>query len=63
MNLNEEERHKFADYLEQDAKSSRMLAEQMAKLGSIHQAMTKKLRIEADAAKVVATKLRSLSEL
>lgn len=59
--LTDAEREKFATYLEQDAASNSAMADQVQKIGGglPMEAMAKKLRAEAAAARVIAAKLRS----
>ena len=59
MLLSQEERDKFATYLEISAKSGRGIIEQFEKLGPAHQVMTEKLKVEALAEEIVASKLRN----
>lgn len=54
--LTNAERDKFAAYLEQNAKDDSTLAEQCERIGE--QAVAKKLRVEAMAARVISQKLR-----
>lgn len=57
--LTQAESDKFADYLERSAKSGRGIIEQFEKLGSLHEVMTKKLKIECMAEEIVAKNLRN----
>lgn len=59
MLLTDEERERFATYLEQDAESSRLIIEQMKNL-PVAQVMVKAATAEMHAALIVARKLRSL---
>jgi hypothetical protein len=54
------ERERFATYLEHEAQSDEMLAEQASNIG--HEAFARKLRVEAIAARVVAGKLREIED-
>lgn len=56
--LTEEERNRFAAYLEQDAASTDGIIEQVKKLGNM-EPMVRKLITESAAFKIVAAKLRS----
>ena len=56
--LDDEDRERFASYLEQEAESDDQMAAQCERLG--HAPMVKKLRAEAMAARIVAGKLRSI---
>ena len=58
--LTEEERERFATYLEEYAASDGALAEQLDKVGPHF--LAKKYRAEALAAKVIAAKLRETHE-
>ncbi len=58
MILTNEERLRFAEYLERDAESSRLLIEQMVKQG-LPDFMQQRLKIERAAATVIAQKLRN----
>lgn len=60
MFLTQQERDKFALYLERDAASDKAIADQMEGSGIGIEAMIKKLRVEAMAAEVIARKLRSI---
>jgi len=62
INLTDQEREKFALYLEQDAASNRALAEQMQKMDTTGTmgALASKYKNEAAAAMIVAAKLRSI---
>lgn len=62
VNLTDQEREKFALYLEQDAASNRAMAAQMEKMdptGTMGMLATK-YKNEAAAAMIVAAKLRSI---
>ncbi len=59
MLLTDEERRKFAEWLEQDAASCRAIADQLEKLGPMHHAMANKERIDAIAEMLIAKKLRN----
>lgn len=62
INLTDQEREKFALYLEQDAASNSAMAEQMKKMdpaGAMGM-LAKKYKAEAAAAMIVAAKLRSI---
>ena len=62
INLTDQEREKFALYLEQDAASNRAMAAQMEKMdptGTMGMLATK-YKNEATAAMIVAAKLRSI---
>ena len=52
------ERERFATYLEQEAATDEIMAEQVAKIGP--EILAKKYRAEALAARVIAQKLRSI---
>jgi hypothetical protein len=56
--LSDQDRERFAAYLEREAASDEQMAEQCEKLG--HAPMVKKLRAEAMAARIIASKLRSI---
>lgn len=59
--LTQQERARFAAYLEEDAAQNVALAEQMEKLPMPVIPMAKKMRTEAMAEKIVANMLRSIS--
>ena len=59
INLTQEERDKFATYLEQEVESSRQLIEQMEHIPNTT-AMSSALTAEMLAERVVARKLRSV---
>lgn len=62
INLTDQEREKFAAYLEQDAMSNAAMAAQMEKMdptGTMGMLATK-YKNEAAAARIVAAKLRSI---
>lgn len=59
MLLTDDERRRFAEYLEQDAESNRMMAEQLAKIGPHGEMIAKNKRIEMQAELIVAKMLRS----
>lgn len=56
MILTQEERNRFADYLEQDANDSELIIEQMKKLN--HEIMVKHILIEVAAERLIIKKLR-----
>lgn len=56
--LSDDDRRRFALYLEQDAHDNELLAAQLDKIGQLLGA--KKYRTEAMAAKIIAKKLRSV---
>ena len=58
MLLNDEERERFAVYLEGEAKSDLEIADQLEKMGQPSGAQ--KYRVEGMAAQVIAKKLRSI---
>ena len=58
MLLTNEERERFAAYLEQEARSDLAILEQMEK-SNMPAALIQKYRVEAMAAQVIAKKLRS----
>lgn len=62
VSLSDEERQRFAAYLEQDAANDAAMAEQIEKMGGgpPMEMMAKKMRTEATAARIVAAKLRSI---
>ena len=53
-----EERTRFADYLEYDAKTDLELSEQLAKLGAGHEQFIMQKKLYASAALLVVRKLR-----
>lgn len=57
MTLTDAERARFADYLEEEARSDNLLAAQCNKIGEV--VVAQKLRTEAACALVIARKLRS----
>ena len=59
ISLTQEERDKFASWLEQDAISNEEIAEQTKKLFSKEHPLVNKYRSEALAARIVAKGLRS----
>ena len=62
VSLSQQERDRFATWLEQDAKTTEGMIEQMKKLSmgaALHEAMTKKMKTEAAAMLIVAARLRS----
>lgn len=63
MILTEEERNKFASYLEQDAKDGDAIEQQMANLGDYTDPIRKQIRVESMAARVIAKKLRSTESM
>lgn len=56
--LTSEERNRFATYLEREAETDEMMAEQLMKMGP--EILAKKYRVESMAARVIAQKLRSI---
>lgn len=54
-----EERMRFAAYLEEDARTTDALADQLAKLSGFPEKLEKHYRAYAAAARVVAAKLRA----
>ena len=62
MTLTQEERTKFASYLEIQAKSGRGIVEQMEALGGIHKVMVDRIKAECAAEEIVAAKLRSTAD-
>ena len=60
--LSAQERDRFATWLEREAHTDKMLAEQLEKLPSRPEPMAKKYRVEGMAAQVIAQKLRSISD-
>ncbi len=58
ITLTQQERDKFATYLEQESKSDADMATQVEKFGP--EVLVKKLKVEAMAARVIAEKLRSI---
>ena len=60
--LTDQERERFADWLENEAESDEGMAEQVLGLptGDMMDPLAKKLRAEALAARIVAAKLRSV---
>lgn len=64
MLLTNEERQRFADYLEMDAESGEQLAAQMDKMKNpITDQLAKQHRIEAQAARIVARRLRAAQDM
>jgi DNA-binding phage protein len=61
--LTDEERARFVAYLEQEAESSKGLADQAEKLGLAGVMLAKKLRAEGLAAVVIAAKLKSTESM
>lgn len=63
MTLTNEERERFAAYLERDASDTRAIIAQMEKTmpGPMLEQMTRPLKAEAMAAEVVVRKLRSVT--
>ena len=59
ITLTTEERHRFAAYLEQEAKTSEDMIAQLDKLGLADDSMKIKLNVEVMAEQIVAIKLRS----
>jgi hypothetical protein len=57
MTLTQEERDKFAQYLEETARDNKALEQQLERLHPTDE-MRKRLRIEEMAARVIAKKLR-----
>lgn len=62
ISLTQQERDKFAAYLEAEAAQNAQLADQMEKLPMPVLPMAKKMRAEAMAQKIVANILRSTTE-
>lgn len=62
VTLTDQERAKFAAYLEQDAAATDGLVKQLGNLGAnpATDMLTKKMKAEATAARIVAAKLRSI---
>lgn len=58
MLLDVKEREKFITWLEQEALNSNGMAEEMAKLGTMHEPMAKRLRTKATACTIIAEDLR-----
>lgn len=56
--LSEQERERFAAWLEQEAATSEAVVEQMSKL-TVPQAFVDKERAEANAARIIARRLRA----
>lgn len=56
--LTQNERAKFADYLDHQVETDKVMILQMEKMSNM-EAMIKKLRVECMASTVVSTKLRS----
>jgi len=62
--LTEQERHRFADWLEMEAASSEGLALELDKLfGGSVAAIAKQHRMEAAASRLIAKKLRSIESM
>ncbi len=59
MLLTDEERRRFAEYLEQDAESSRLIIAQMEAMPNVEM-MTRNIKIEMHAALIIARKLRDV---
>ena len=62
MTLTEQERNKFATYLEQEANTNKQLVEQMEKLPNAIPAMTRVLKQDAMAYAYVAAKLWAVED-
>ncbi len=60
--LTHQERDRFATWLEREADTDEMMVEQLEKLPSRPEPLAKKYRVEMMAARVVAQKLRSISD-
>ena len=60
--LSAAERDRFAAYLERSATSGAAIVQQFEKLGSLHAAMSAKLKAEVAAERIVAAKLRATQE-
>lgn len=61
--LSQDERIKFANWLEQDLESSKLLIKQMKSLGVPGEVVAKKMRAEMLAELTILTKLRSIEEI
>ena len=61
--LTDVERNRFASYLERDAHSSRMIIEQMKKLGPHGIILAENEEMYASAAELIARKLRSVESM
>lgn len=58
--LTDEERNRFAEWLEREASTDKIFIEQSAKLGPHGAIMVKKFTAEMHAALIIAAKLRSI---
>ncbi len=63
LQLSAKDRDTFATYLETSAKSGSAMVEQMEGLGGIHEAMIRKIKLEALAERTVAAKLRATQDM
>ncbi len=63
ITLSQDERTKFADWLEQDATSSKLLIEQLTSLGTPGEAVAGRMKTEMKAAIIILSKLRSIQEM
>ncbi len=59
MMLTDEERKRFASYLDESVESDMVMIEQLKLMGG-HELKIKKINTEAMAAKIIAMKLRSI---
>jgi hypothetical protein len=58
--LSDEERNRFASWLELEIESSKGMIEQFKKLGQIGEPLIKRETVEMQAALIIARKLRSI---
>ena len=58
--LSDEERNRFASWLELEIESSKGMIEQFKKLGQIGETLIKRETVEMQAALIIARKLRSI---
>ncbi len=63
ITLDEKERQRFVAYLEQEAVTNKGMAEQIEKLGAVHEVMVKRLRIKSGACIVIADDLKRAEDM
>ncbi len=63
LTLSQDERDRFATYLEEQAKTNKELAVQAKKLGAAGEVIAKRSNVEAMAEEIVARKLRSIETI
>jgi len=56
------ERNRFADWLQQDIETNKLLLEQLSKLGSDGESVAKRMKIETTCEMIVYKKLRDIQE-